>query len=1299
MTDESIFAAALAIDSPGERAAYLDRACAGNPTLRAEVEGLLAAHAASNPLDRPPADLARTGDYEPADGPPAAAVGDRVGPYRLMEQIGEGGFGLVFVAEQEEPVRRKVALKVLKPGMDTRDVVARFEAERQALALMDHPHIAKVLDAGSTPQGRPFFVMELVRGVPITEFCDRQKLPPRDRLALFAQVCRAVQHAHQKGVIHRDIKPSNVLVASHDGVPVPKVIDFGVAKAVGQRLTDKTVYTRFAQMIGTPLYMSPEQAELSGLDVDTRADVYALGVLLYELLTGTTPFESARFRRAAFDEIRRIIREEEPPRPSARLTALGGTLTAVSASRGTDPGRLTGLVRGELDWITMKALEKDRNRRYESAAGLAKEVERYLAGEAVEACPPTLGYQLRKAYRRNRAAVVAGSAVFAALVVGLAGTLWQAERAARQAERAEGEAERVREEQTKTQAALAAAEANRQKAEVALCRSFLRPIGFETGRGRFDPAELQAFRDASAVGGDLRLLTLREALADPPTALRAARRAERFVQATVGASPVRRRAALALVGPIQNDPKADPNVRLLATWVAIELHSPDWGGFAEGVSHLARLSSRPGHGIDWHNFLTPTLLARLDAGRAAVVADTLLPPALSPNGFPGFPFSHAEPALKLVAPKLDTEAATRVAEKLVFEGGRNFAAQRSTVVELVQPLVANFRAARVDPLIRRTLTAVKPLQSDGWGEATRLESDCVILAAFAPRASDDARREVLDALLAVVEARDQKEKRPGPWYSRGLLQALVACRPAAADAQVARMIAFSGALLKLKESYAREKYFSEFVALVDGLADRMGDAQRWDTARALLDARDDLPLGSGPGLAARLLRPLARSYSLRDEAVMWRQTVDLVVLGMIHPDGSLFTQPADPAEAAWLSAAIPPGVASRVAAEYVETYTAAKPDDRNRHWLSGAERLAPKVEPATARALAQKLLDGLTAVFPRYRQQEVCEALLAFLSRLPADEARAVRGRAFDVVFGRMAEQKPDERSWYTGALVALVEAMDPGEREPYRAKLVGRLMEGADPAARSGAGRPDELAQHHLVTALPQLTPEEARRAGELLLAAARAEPGGALDKLVPCVPHADRDLTVKMLGLFCNTLKGRGDYSTRIKCLKGVVACATRLDPEANDTPLRDAYAAVASRSGPGTDTRRLDEESNALLVLAARMKPASGGPRLAELLRDHLERASLATSDVDWESAGRVSAHLSDVAALEAALDHPTAVGPHRAAILTRLEALRHPAAGAEAVGRFVRDNPAAAAVLGPAAVPAPPCRYRTAWEYFR
>ncbi|QEL20804.1 serine/threonine-protein kinase [Limnoglobus roseus] len=402
MTDESLFAAALAIGSPADRAAFLDRGCAGNPNLRQELEELLAAHGASNPLDRSPADLARTGAYDAAPDVVGEAVGSVLaGRYKLIERIGEGGMGAVFMAQQTEPVKRLVAVKVIREGMDSRQVLARFKAERQALAMMDHPNIARVLDAGTTAAGRPFFVMELVKGVPVTQFCDDRTLSPQDRLALFIPVCQAIQHAHQKGVIHRDVKPGNVLVALYDGKPVPKVIDFGVAKAAGQPLTDRTLVTGFGTVVGTPEYMSPEQAELNQLDIDTRSDVFALGVLLYELLTGTTPLDRQTVGKAALLEVLRIVREEEPPKPSTRLSS-SAALPAIAARRGTDPARLSRLVRGELDWIVMKALEKDRGRRYDTATALGKDVQRFLAGETVEACPPTLGYRLRKAYRRNR---------------------------------------------------------------------------------------------------------------------------------------------------------------------------------------------------------------------------------------------------------------------------------------------------------------------------------------------------------------------------------------------------------------------------------------------------------------------------------------------------------------------------------------------------------------------------------------------------------------------------------------------------------------------------------------------------------------------------------------------------------------------------------------------------------------------------------------------------------------------------------------------------------------------------------
>jgi WD40 repeat protein len=419
--EKALFEQALELASAAERLAFLKGACGEHSSLLARVQALLQAHeAAEGFLPGEPA--GRTTLVLVTEKP-----GDRIGRYKLREKIGEGGCGVVYVAEQEEPIRRRVALKVIKLGMDTRSVVARFEAERQALAMMDHPNIAKVLDAGATDTGRPYFVMELVRGIKITDYCDQNNLSTRERLDLFIQVCRAVQHAHQKGIIHRDLKPSNILVTLHDGVPVPKVIDFGIAKATEGRLTELTVYTELNQFIGTPAYMSPEQAEMSGLDIDTRSDIYSLGVLLYELLTGKTPFAADELMRLGLDEMRRTIREKEPVRPSTRLsTMLEGELTTTAKHRALEPPRLIHLVRGDLDWIVMKSLEKDRTRRYETANALAIDLQRHLENEPIEARPPSAAYRLQKAARRYKLAFAAAGAVATALAIGVVASTWQA---------------------------------------------------------------------------------------------------------------------------------------------------------------------------------------------------------------------------------------------------------------------------------------------------------------------------------------------------------------------------------------------------------------------------------------------------------------------------------------------------------------------------------------------------------------------------------------------------------------------------------------------------------------------------------------------------------------------------------------------------------------------------------------------------------------------------------------------------------------------------------------------------------
>ncbi len=431
-----------------ERAAYLDAACGSDAQLREQAEGLLRAHeAAGDFLESPVV----TAEPTLASALPSEQPGTRIGRYKLLQLIGEGGFGAVYMAEQQEPVRRQVAVKIIKLGMDTKQVIARFEAERQALALMEHPNIARVLDAGATETGRPYFVMELVKGTPITEFCDARRLSTLERLRLFVQVCQAVQHAHQKGIIHRDIKPGNVLVTLHDDRPVPKVIDFGIAKATSQRLTDKTLFTEFRQFIGTPEYMSPDQAELSGLDVDTRTDVYSLGVLLYVLLTGTTPVDARTLRGAEVGELRRMIREVEPPRPSARLQTLSRTAqgSRIAGERQCEPGALSRQLHGDLDWIVMKALEKDRTRRYQTVHELAEDVERHLRHEPVNAGPPSLRYRMEKFIRRNRAAVVTSALVLVTLVGGLIATTYFYVAAARERDtaraaqtRADAEAQR-----------------------------------------------------------------------------------------------------------------------------------------------------------------------------------------------------------------------------------------------------------------------------------------------------------------------------------------------------------------------------------------------------------------------------------------------------------------------------------------------------------------------------------------------------------------------------------------------------------------------------------------------------------------------------------------------------------------------------------------------------------------------------------------------------------------------------------------------------------------------------------------
>ncbi|HEV3022647.1 MAG TPA: serine/threonine-protein kinase, partial [Pirellulales bacterium] len=496
---EDLFLAVLELPSPDKRAAYLEEACRDDVELRQRVERLMEGHFKAQIFLETPVPSAAAAAPETATGnltdhrshdariadeganrttrefvrPAGETVGSRIGPYKLLQFLGEGGMGVVYLAEQERPVKRRLALKVVKSGLDSGQVAARFEQERQALAMMDHPNIARIVDAGATERGSPFFAMELVKGIPLTRFCDQEHLTTRERLELFVPICQAVQHAHQKGIIHRDLKPSNVLVALYDGKPVPKIIDFGVAKATQQKLTERTMFTEAGSIVGTLEYMAPEQAELNNLDIDTRADVYSLGVLLYELLTGSPPFSAKQLRQAAHAEMLRMIREVEPPKPSTRLSESKESLASLAAQRRVEPARLTQAVRGELDWIVMKALEKDRTRRYDSAAALARDIERHLRDEPVEACPPSAGYRLRKFLRRHKGPVLAATLLALTVVVGFAGTALGLVEARRQREAADlarsneaGErAKAERERDQKELARRAESEARRREAQ------------------------------------------------------------------------------------------------------------------------------------------------------------------------------------------------------------------------------------------------------------------------------------------------------------------------------------------------------------------------------------------------------------------------------------------------------------------------------------------------------------------------------------------------------------------------------------------------------------------------------------------------------------------------------------------------------------------------------------------------------------------------------------------------------------------------------------------------------------------
>jgi serine/threonine protein kinase len=684
---KAIFDRAAELASPAERQAYLDSACADAPEVRRKVEALLQAYdAAGSFLDKPAATLALTTDSDAGQGgalppcpwPAPETAGSHIGPYKLLQLLGEGGMGTVFLAEQERPVKRRVALKIIKPGMDSRQVLARFEAERQALALMDHPNIAKVHEGGTTASGRPYFVMELIKGIPITKYCDREHLTPKERLELFLPVCQSIQHAHQKGIIHRDLKPSNVYIALYDGKPVPKVIDFGVAKATAHKLTERTLFTEVGQIVGTLEYMAPEQAELNNLDIDTRADIYALGVMLYELLTGGPPFTAKQLCSAAFTEMLRMIREVDPPRPSTKISS-SAELVSIAAHRKLEPKKLTKLVRGELDWIVMKCLEKDRGRRYETADGLARDIERYLHDDPVQACPPSAAYRLRKFARRNRATLGTAMLVALALVAGLGMALWQASEARQSAKTARKSARDALAAKAHLEEANQELKQTRDEVEVTLARSLLRPLAQQPGP-LTEPEVESLWELTGNRSEELWKRFVEQALRDPRPTRQVKTRAELALHAAVGLDPAKRLQAERLLGERMQDPalthaqRADlaliavalggltPKAQSQAAQTLIEALGKvtDPSGLQEAAQGLSTLAARTG----------PEEAARTCSRAANILSQTL-----AKTHYSGFePLSRGLAAL---AARMESKEAARVCSQAAATLTQTMNANRS----------------------------------------------------------------------------------------------------------------------------------------------------------------------------------------------------------------------------------------------------------------------------------------------------------------------------------------------------------------------------------------------------------------------------------------------------------------------------------------------------------------------------------------------------------------------------------------------------------------------------------------------
>jgi serine/threonine protein kinase len=962
MTEETLFQEALA-RSPEERAAFLAHACAERPELRAAVEALLAAHdKSSNILDKPPADLGQAADSESGQARPVAAAPQVTttdydpqaapgvviaGRYTLVEKIGEGGMGAVWVAKQTEPVKRKVALKLIKAGMDSRAVLQRFEQERQALALMDHPNIARVFDGGLTPDRRPFFIMELVNGLPLHKFCDEAKLGIRQRLELFTAICQAVQHAHQKGIVHRDLKPANILVTLVDGRGVPKVIDFGVAKAVAGRLTDESLSTQFGAVIGTFEYMAPEQAGYAGEDIDTRADIYSLGVILYELLTGLRPLDAKRLRKAAFAEMIRIIKEEEPSKPSARLST-DASAPSLAALRQIEPKKLTALLRGELDWVVMKCLEKQRDHRYETANALARDLQHYLADEPVEARPPSARYRLGKFLKRHKGQVVAASLVLLALIVGMAGTtggLIEARNNEQAAVAARNDLATKNTELERSQAEIVEKnkdlEQKQDQLEGALARTWLSPLAEKPAL--LNDAEIGAFTEVSAFRKQpLADRFLTEALSNRPGIRKLRVRAPFALQAVVGLDARKRQ---------------DVERRLVRALEGSDLTD-------EARTDLA---------------LTAAELGELSPSAAAVVAQTLLQALPRTNDTTALA-SLAE-GLAAVAARLEPREASRVcavAATILTQAVTKFD-DYPALRHLTESLSAV--VARLEPREAAQTVATFTQAMTNTNNYTVLLYLAQSLSAVAARLEP---REAAEAGATLTQAITNSNNALALGY---LAQGLSAVAARLESREATRVCAVAAATLtqtltKTKEVFVLLPLAQGLSAVAARLEPREAAQAAATLTQAMTNTNNVLALGflaEGLSAVAARLEPREASRACAAAAATLTQTLtktkEVLVLWYLARGLSAVAGRLEPREAA------------QAAATFTQVMTNTNNSNVLQELVRGLSAVAARLEPREAAQATATLTQAMTKTNDSYAPHYLAQGLSAVAARLEPKEA------------------------------------------------------------------------------------------------------------------------------------------------------------------------------------------------------------------------------------------------------------------------------------------------------------------------